>query len=113
MEKKMKRIVFKFGTALAMAVAIFAATKSYAGNTTYRGSCSMSAPLTSYDRCDRHSYYGYSAYDCAVNEALAACEEAGNLDCVEVSVRFQQFISKEFPGFKGCTSNVTVRGWKE
>lgn len=74
--------------------------------------CRNVHPLTTYDRCDMHSSYGYGAYLCALNDAMLRCRSAANVDCVEVGASLKSIISNEFVGYKACEANVTVRGWK-
>ncbi len=78
---------------------------------TYKRDCRYSHPLDTYDGCAPHTYAGEQAYACAELEALLACEDADNSDCLVVGASYKTIISTEFPGYKACEVKVTVHGY--
>ncbi len=100
-----------FGVAL-VACTLFLSGTAFAGPTYYTAIYQSSYPLAGYEKCGFRGFIGQDAYEVAANEANAQCEEDGNLDCNEVSIRFKEIISTEFIGFKACEAKVVVRGWK-
>lgn len=78
----------------------------------YSHTCQYEAPLSTYSRCDRNSWAGRAAFDCAVNEALLQCEEGHSSDCVVRGARYRSIISHQFIGYKACSVTVSVTGYR-
>lgn len=69
-------------------------------------------PLDTYERCGAHSHAGYEARQIALNEAMLACRQAYNADCIVTGTRFRTIMSREFIGYKSCEAQVTVHGYR-
>jgi hypothetical protein len=69
-------------------------------------------PLDTYDSCGPNSEAGYEAHQVALNEAMLACRQGYNADCVVTGTRYVTILSREFIGYKACEAQVTVHGYR-
>jgi hypothetical protein len=79
---------------------------------TYTRSCRFEQPLNTFDRCDEDSWAGHNAKECARDKAMQACGENYSSDCIVRSVVYQNYISREFIGYKACEVTISVHGYR-
>ncbi|MCU1441764.1 MAG: hypothetical protein JWP85_2761 [Rhodoglobus sp.] len=97
--------------ALASAFGATAQAANFTG-TSYTKAYRFEHPLDTYDSCSNHSEAGAEAEEGAENEAMLACQQDYNSDCVVIGRRFRTIMSKEFIGYKSCEAQVTVHGYR-
>lgn len=105
----MKRILLLVLLALTVASSAFAQT-TYVKRV-YRATCNYSHPLSTYDGCGEHTNAGWSARECAINDAMVECENDDNVNCSVIGVTYQARMSNEFVGYKYCQAKILVHGF--
>lgn len=100
---------------LALVLISLISTSAFAApatTSTYVGRCRFEAPLDTYSSCADGTYAGERAFRCAEDEAISACQESYNSDCIPAGVHYRTIISQEFVGYKACEVTVLVHGYR-
>ncbi len=81
----------------------------------YEGKCFANEPLATWERCDVNSYVGKAAMDCAMKEALDACNNDPyrvNGNCAVSAAVAEPVGSIEFLGFRRCLGRAVAFGYQ-
>jgi hypothetical protein len=121
---KMKKIKLLLPTLTILTVSTFSGLQTFAQDSgngngeqtaevkTFVATARYENPLDTFERCDAFSFAGISAARIAQDEAVNACKDEFNADCIVVSADYQDIVSTEFIGYKACSATVTVHGYK-